>query len=209
MKTRPSVPVATDVSWRCRHGANHAPTSVDGYSSKVGRMSRHSRARSHTERGYLLIEALVYIAVVLVLLGVAYAAMYRCVDRSRALQRNADDITTALHAGERWRADIRATTSPPRLLYTNSVQVLRLESAKGPVLYRFATNAVTRRVGGGPWASLLPNVKSSSMSADPREHVTAWRWELELQTRTYGSAKPSRIRPLFTFLAVPETASPK
>ena len=63
------------------------------------------------QRGYLLIEALVYIAVVVTLLGVAYAAMYRCVDRSFALRRNADDITSALHAGERWRADVRAATS--------------------------------------------------------------------------------------------------
>ena len=161
------------------------------------------------ERGYLMLEALVYIAVVLALLGVAYAAMYRFVDRSYALKRNADDIVAALHAGERWRADIRATTRPPELLYTNTVQILRLESTNGPVVYRFATNAVTRRVGGSAWQRLLPNVKASNMAADPRQHVTAWRWELELQTKAQASAKPGRIRPLFTFLAVPETAAPK
>src|ERR1019366_10279726 len=54
--------------------------------------------------GYLLIEALVYIGVVAALLGVAYAAAYRSIDRSIALRRSADDITSALHAGERWRA---------------------------------------------------------------------------------------------------------
>jgi hypothetical protein len=47
------------------------------------------------------------------------------------------------------------------------------------------------------------------MTADKREHVTAWRWELELQTRATGSVKPGRIRPLFTFLAVPEHPTPK
>ena len=40
-------------------------------------------------RAYLMIEALVYIAVVFVLLGAGYAAMYRCVDNSIALRRNA------------------------------------------------------------------------------------------------------------------------
>jgi len=42
------------------------------------------------------------------------------------------------------------------------------------------------------------------MAADPRERVVAWRWELELRPRPSGSVKPGRIRPLFTFLAVPE-----
>jgi hypothetical protein len=47
------------------------------------------------------------------------------------------------------------------------------------------------------------------MAADRREHVTAWRWELELATRTQGSVKPGRVRPLFTFVAVPERTSSK
>ena len=155
-------------------------------------------------RGYLLIEALVYIGVVAALLGVAYAASYRCIDRSIALRRNADDITSALHAGERWRADVRAATSPVRLEPTAAGQLLYLEGAAGTVAYRFSTNALTRRLGTGTWVRLLANVKSSTMSPDPRQHVTAWRWELELQPRAQGSVKPGRVRPLFTFIAVPE-----
>ena len=157
-----------------------------------------------TQRGYLLIEALVYIAVVMALLGVAYAALYRCIDRSFALRRNADDITSALHAGERWRADVRAATSGVRVENTDDGQLLRLDGPHGTVTYLFATNAVSRRVGEGPWTRVLPSVKSSSMTADKRENVAAWRWELEIQPRTVGAVKPSRIRPLFTFLAVPE-----
>ena len=161
------------------------------------------------QRGYLLIEALVYIGVVVALLGVAYAAMYRCIDRSIALRRNADDITSALHAGERWRADVRAASSQVRLEDTDAGQLLYLEGPGSAVVYSFATNVISRRSGTGPWVRLLPKVKSSTMTADRREFVTAWRWELELQTRATGSAKPSRIRPLFTFLAVPERPSPK
>jgi hypothetical protein len=165
--------------------------------------------RGGGQRAYLLIEALVYIAVIVALLGAGYAAMYRCVDSSIALRRNADDITSALHAGERWRADVRAATSQVRVENTDAGQLLHLEGARGTVVYRFTTNAVFRCVGAAPWVRLLENVKSSTMVADPREYVTAWRWELELQPRGKGSVKPGRVRPLFTFLAVPERPATK
>jgi hypothetical protein len=155
------------------------------------------------QRAYFLIECLVYIALVMGLLGVGYAAMYRCLDSSIALRRNAEDITSALHAGERWRADIRSATTPPRVEVIENVQLLHLDSARGPITYRFGTNGVSRQLGEGKWMVVLPRVKASTMSADPREHVTAWRWELELRPRTTGSMKPGRVRPLFTFLAVP------
>ncbi len=171
--------------------------------------SRPPRASRPGQRAYLLIEALVYIAVIVALLGAGYAAMYRCVDSSLALRRNADDITSALHAGERWRADVRAATSPPRVENTDAGQLLYLDGARGAIVYRFSTNAIFRRLDTGSWVRLLPNAKSSTMTADPREHVTAWRWELELQTRAKGSVKPGRVRPLFTFLAVPEGTSAK
>jgi type II secretory pathway pseudopilin PulG len=165
--------------------------------------------RSGGQRAYLLIEALVYIAVIAALLGAGYAAMYRCVDSSIALRRNADDITSALHAGERWRADVRAATSQVRVENTDAGQLLYLEGARGTVVYRVTTNAVFRSVGAAPWVRLLENVKSSTMAADQREYVTAWRWELELQPHGKGSVKPGRVRPLFTFLAVPERPANK
>jgi len=161
------------------------------------------------QRAYFLIEALVYIAVLMALLGVAYSAMYRGIDSSIALRRNADDITSALHAGELWRADLRSATGQPRLENSDAGQLLYLDAARGAIAYRFSTNAVFRRLGAGTWVRLLPSVKSSTMTADPRQHVTAWRWELELQPRASGSVKPSRIRPLFTFTAVPGRPSSK
>jgi hypothetical protein len=165
--------------------------------------------RGRGQRAYLLIEALVYIAVIVALLGAGYAAMYRCVDSSIALRRNADDITSALHAGERWRADVRAATSEIRVENIDAGQLLYLEGAHGTVVYRFTTNAVFRSVSAGPWTRALEHVKSSTMAPDKREYVTAWRWELEIQPRAYGSVKPGRLRPLFTFLAVPERPTTK
>jgi hypothetical protein len=159
--------------------------------------------------GYLLIEALVYIGVIVALLGTGYAAMYRCIDRSLALRRNADDIANALHAGERWRADVRSAGSQVRLEPTAEGELLHLEGGKTPVVYCLSTNSLSRRLGEGPWVRLLANVKTSTMKSDPREHVTAWRWELELAPRTQGSVKPGRVRPLFTFIAVPERPTAK
>jgi hypothetical protein len=220
MKTRSSRPpyklaptldagVAADVSRRHIRWGRNAPTNVGGYATPPDRARCETSGAGAKQLGYLLVEALVYIGVVMVLLGVAYAAMYRSIDRSIALRRNADDITSALHAGERWRADVRAAARQVRLEDTEAGQLLYLDGPSSAVVYSFATNAISRRVGTGPWVRLLPNVKFSTMTADRREYVTAWRWELELQTRATASAKPSRIRPLFTFLAVPERPLPK
>jgi hypothetical protein len=177
--------------------------------ARSARPTGRKRIRGASQSGYLLIEALVYIGVIAALLGVAYAASYRSIDRSIALRRNADDITSALHAGERWRADVRAAGSQVRMENTDAGQLLYLDGPHRAVVYSFTTNTVSRRLGTAPWVRLLPNVKSSTMTADQREHVTGWRWELELQTRATASVKPGRIRPLFTFLAVPERPSPK
>jgi hypothetical protein len=157
-------------------------------------------------RGYLLIECLVYMSVLLILLGVGYEAFYRCIQNSVALRRSADDIASALNAGERWRADLRAVKGMIRVEDTAAERILHLPGARGEVAYQFSRNAVLRRVGGGSWVRLLAGVKSSSMKSDPRPNVIAWRWELELQPR---SKKPGRVRPLFTFIAVPERSSTK
>jgi hypothetical protein len=45
-------------------------------------------------------------------------------------------------------------------------------------------------------------VKNSKMEMDQRRQVTAWRWELELQS----ARKAARVRPLFTFEAVAPAA---
>jgi hypothetical protein len=120
------------------------------------------------------------------------------------LRRNADDIAQALHAGERWRADVRAASGPIRFESTDAARILRLPGHRGEVAYQFTTNTVLRRVGNGTWTSLLNNVQSSAMESDQRLNVSAWRWELELKPR---SKKPGRVRPLFTFLAVPDRSS--
>ena len=155
------------------------------------------------QRGYLLTECLVYLSVVFVLLGVGYVALYRCMDNSVNLRRSADDIANALHAGERWRADLRLANGQVKWENRSAEHILRLPTARGELAYRFATNSVFRQVENGPWTHLLQNVKSSVMEPDRRQTLTSWRWELELQPR----GKSTRVRPLFTFIAVPPASS--
>lgn len=161
-----------------------------------------NRAR---RRGYMLTETLVYMALVFVILGLGYIAAYRYIDHSMVMHRGAEDISRALGAGERWRSDVRAANTEVRLEDTGAGQILYLVGRRGAVAYRFDSGAVSRRVGAGPWSVILPNAKASSMEADRRQKVTAWRWELELQPRSKASVQASRIRPLFTFIAAPQT----
>ena len=109
----------------------------------------------------------------------------------------------------KWRADVRLADRHIRVEKTPVEGIAFLKGARAETAYRFSTNAVFRRLGDGPWVRLLTNVKSSVIEPDARQHVTAWRWELELQPRQKGSVKPGRVRPLFTFMAVPERSTTK
>jgi hypothetical protein len=150
----------------------------------------------------MLIDCMVYIALLLVLLALAFMTFYKTFDAAKALNRNAADITRALIAGERWRADVRATTAPPRVEQTGGAVVLHLPRANGEILYAFREGAVLRRQTTDPkadWEPLLSEVKGSRMLADPRRRVKAWRWELELAP----AREARRVKPQFTFQAVP------
>jgi hypothetical protein len=176
----------------------------------VGPQSQVSSLRSQVpgrERAYLLTEALVYIGVVFLILGIGYMAMYQCIDNCIVLRRNADDIVRTLHAGERWRADVRAAGPRARLEGSAEAQTLHLQGTPNPVDYRFAEGVVYRRSGPGAWVRVLDRVKFCSFESDLRQNVSAWRWELELEPRLKGAMKPGRVRPLFTFLAVPHAAA--
>jgi len=156
-------------------------------------------------RAFTLIEVLVYLGLAVLLLGFGYSAAYRCTDNSVALRRSTDDIVNALHAGERWRADVRAASGQMQVESGPGGQIFRIPCVRGEVVYRFVTNEVFRQVGGSPALRVLENVKVSAMQSDPRQNVVAWRWELELKPR----AKISRVRPLFTFIAASSGSSAK
>ena len=93
-------------------------------------LSASRRFSSRYAGAYMLIEAMVYVGALFVLLGAGYAAVYRCIDRSVALRRNAEDITSALQTGERWRADVRLATGGARLDNPEAGQLLHLQGQR-------------------------------------------------------------------------------
>jgi hypothetical protein len=158
------------------------------------------RPRQRNPQGaFTLIETIVYVVVLTVLIGIGYGVLVQSITSSLAFRRSTDDIVRVLHAGEKWRSDVRASRDV-RLETNPGEQVLHLYGAREEVSYRFATNCLYRGVADKRWRPILMNVKTAGFVRDPRQTVTAWRWDLELQKR---SRQPAITQPAFTFIAVP------
>lgn len=156
------------------------------------------------ERGIMLLEAIVYVALLAIVLALALGAFYTGLENNRSLTRNADDITRTLKAGERWRADVRLATSAPEIgaNATATNVTLRLPRGNDAVEYALRDGVMFRRgLGETNETPLLAGVVRSEFLRDPRTNVIAWRWEVELA----GRQKVARVRPLFTFQAVEST----
>jgi hypothetical protein len=156
-------------------------------------------ASATRQRGILLIDCIVYIAVLTVVLAIGTKAFWRCWDANRALGRNARDVVVALNAGEQWRADVRAASGPIQLDNADGVERLRIPGSRGEIIYSLTRGELRRQGPAATEAVVLRKVESSRMQPDPRPHVAAWRWELALP----GDRKDTGLRPLFTFEAVP------
>jgi hypothetical protein len=156
-------------------------------------------------RAYLLLECLVYFAVFVLVIAVAMRGFYHCWTDTHALRRNADDIIRAVHAGEQWRADLRAASGPVQSMQADGSFVLRIPGSSGPVIYSYAKGELRRQTSVPAATNLLfTNIQSSRMESSPRRRVTtAWTWELELKP----TRKEARVHPLFTFEAVAGAAN--
>jgi len=148
--------------------------------------------------GVMLIECLVYIAVFAILLGIGTAAFFFCWDHTRATISTADEIETALRAGENWRADVRAATGRISVEATPASELVKIPTGENEIIYRLAAGELWRENPAQNRSRLLfTKVKTSEMNAAARDGVTAWCWELELIP-----PRPERHFPLlFTFEA--------
>jgi hypothetical protein len=173
------------------------------FPSITGRLQDADPERGAAERGYLMMEALFYIGLVGLVLGIGYAAVYRAIDSAIALKQSAADISRALTTGEQWRADVRASRQPPRVEADGEGKRFVLEGSAGEVVYAVADQVLWRKNGNGPWVHLIENIKASEFVMDSRKDSAAWRWDLELEPKTKGRVRPGRVMPIFTFLAVP------
>ena len=164
---------------------------------------RLSIPRVGASAGYLLIECLVYLSVIVVVLGLGFGAFYVCWDYSKALHYATDDINAALHAGERWRADIRNATGKITGEATPEGGRLRIPHGANEIFYNFNAGEVRRQIASSGFSELLlSKVKVSQMVMETRGPVAAWRWGVELNSRR----KEARLPLLFTFEAAAKPA---
>lgn len=159
-------------------------------------------SRIRCQAGIMLVECLVYIAVFALLFGLGTATFYFCWDHTRTVIITAGEITSALQAGERWRADVRSATGTISVETTATGEIVRIPKAQGEICYRFENGELRREMVAtkASWL-LLPQVKTSEMKTELRNGITAWRWELEVAPRRKGAALPLR----FTFAAAQTT----
>lgn len=184
---------------------NHAPPSRAGtlrcdVPARPGGMECRESTNTPipaARSGMMLIECLVYIAVFLILSGVAMTAFYVCWDGTHTMIAATEDITAALKAGERWRADVRAATGTIRVATNASGEVVKIPERGQEIIYRFERGQLLRQT-----AVLVPKVEASEMKMKMRGGVRAWRWELELAPRKKNIHMPF----LFTFEAAQGTS---
>lgn len=155
--------------------------------------------------GTLLLETIAYMAIFVVVLGLATDAFYQSWSASGALRRDADQISQSMNAGERWRADIRAASGAIEKTSLNGSETIRIPQAQGEIIYRFAHAEVRRRPATSARESVVVSkIKSSRMQIEREPFGSVCRWELELEPN-----RPRRgtLAPLFTFTAVATTAT--
>lgn len=173
----------------------------------VRRIRQKNGVRVHS-KAIMLVDCLVFIAIWLSLTGVMFSAFYRSLSFSTRLVRSTEDISIALQTGERWREDIRKATATIRVEETGnrSEQALHIPHSQGEVSYLFTDHKLFRRESQqAPWVRLMSDIRDSNMVVDPRQHITAWRWEMELFIRD----PKARMKPLFSFNAVSKIAPAK
>lgn len=154
------------------------------------------KSRQSAARGIVLIDAMVYIVVLGIVLLLAASVFDKGMRESAGLQRNMADIERAMKAGERWRTDVRSAIGT----IESTGQTLTIPQRDGEIVYEFATNEVRRTVNATKAEVFLARVQTSSMTQERRGDVVGWKWEVELERRV----KEARVRPLFTFMAVPK-----
>jgi len=149
----------------------------------------------------MLMECLLYIALVMVLVGLGLASLHMAFTHSLHLREGTDRILLALHAGEQWRADIRAASGPPQLETSATNLTLKILTANGGTVdYAFFDATIWRRTASqAAWQPLLRGVESTRFLPEERRRVRGWRWEVELMRHK----KARGMKPLLTFQAVP------
>lgn len=144
--------------------------------------------------GIMLLECVAYIAVFAILLAGGTTAFFYCWDHTRAVIFTADQVESALRAGETWRADVRGATGKISVVTTATVETVTIPRDGKEIIYQFTGGELRREIPAQNHARvLLARVKVSEMQSSRRANVTAWRWELELSPRRKEANLPLRF----------------
>src|SRR3984957_16468216 len=94
---------------------------------------------SHPDKnsGMLLVECMVYMIVFAILLTGVTTVFYFFWDHSAALISSTEQIHSALYAGERWRADVRAATGTISIETTSTGETVKISEGQNIVQYLF------------------------------------------------------------------------
>ncbi|MFT4691018.1 MAG: hypothetical protein ACKVHO_16565 [Verrucomicrobiia bacterium] len=156
--------------------------------------------------GFMLVQALVYIPIMAFLIYVAIDAALTLKKGTRGMQSGATRVTTAMNAGELWRADIRRATRPPQITNSTNSSALTIDHGTNSVVWSHAEGQIWRQADtNSPRVTVMRDVFSSDFHPDERKHVSAWNWDLEL-----NRARPkAKTMPLYSFIAVPRIPDSK
>src|SRR4051812_43578989 len=117
------------------------------------------RHTHRTRTGFTLIECLVYLVLFVFVSGLAFEAYFTMNQQTRAVNNSASDISRAMRAGERWRADLRFSTTA----IVENESTLRLTQKSGVVRYQFRDGAIWRQSNEALPTLVLDGVQASAM----------------------------------------------
>jgi hypothetical protein len=150
-------------------------------------------------RGFMLIEALVYLSLVFVIAGGAMVLALKLTEHSKRLKNKTNLIAKTLQIGEIWRKEIRNAEGEIQQREADGLRELRIPTEAGDVFYVHLDDSLWRVESENPEPVLLiDKIQNSKMVRETRGDVTVWRWEIELPSRR----EVARVKPHFTFQAV-------
>ena len=123
-----------------------------GWAHSCRRMAASARKSPQglcREGGDRSVEYLIYIAVLAVIMAVAFGAFYKSLDNFRALNRVAEDTLRVLRVGEVWRGDIREAIRPPVVITDGELTVCEIYKRQIRIAYAFSQGSVWRQEGEG------------------------------------------------------------
>ncbi|HXF09644.1 MAG TPA: hypothetical protein VN625_02590, partial [Desulfuromonadaceae bacterium] len=120
----------------------------------------------------------------IVLSSGAMITFFLMLNSSTALRYNANDISRAMEAGERWRADVRGATGWIQSGVSTNGVTFSIPHRKAVVAYRLSEDTLWRQnTSTSPWVPVLNRVKNSQMETAMRGTARTCVWELELIPR--------------------------